>query len=366
MKPVSAVRFRLLAVLAIGALLLGACSSGEPTETAAAEPTTVPTVAPTATPVPPTATAVPPTATAVPPTATPVPPTATPVPEPAGCTAPAPNIITSGSLESSGNTYEYVLNVPSGYEAGTPAPLLLNFHGLGSNGGQQAAFSMVPVSTSRYLAVHPTGQSGIGNDTRNSWELPQFDTDDRDDVQFASDLIDHIAEIACVDQSRVYATGMSNGGLLTSSLVCSLSNRIAAAASVAGVTHPDDCDPERAVPYIAFHGTDDAVVPFDGGGDSQLGAGEFFEQVMPEEFSQFADTLSCTSSEDIAVTAAVTRTDYAGCDNDAELSFYAVEGAGHTWPGSIVSLFVEDLGVTSMDVSATDLMLEFFDRHQLG
>lgn len=367
--PCSFRRLRLtVVVVGVIALIAGACSGSDPDSATADLPSSTPvpptatSVPPTATPVPPTATPIPATATSIPATATPIPATATPVP--AGCQAADPGGLVNGSVESGGNTYPYLLRVPSGYQAGVAAPLILNFHGLGSNGGEQAAFSMVPVSTSSYISVHPTGQSGIGGDDRNSWELPQFDTDDRDDVRFASDLIDHVSEIMCVDENRVYATGMSNGSFLTASLVCSLSDRIAAAASVAGVTHPDDCEPERSVPFIAFHGTDDAVVPF-AGGESSLGSSAFFEQVMPDEFGEFADEFGCTGSEDVAVSTAVTRTDYIGCDDDNEMSFYAIEGGGHTWPGSLISLVVTELGPTTMDINATDLMLDFFDRHQL-
>ena len=159
--------------------------------------------------------------------------------------------------------------------------------------------------------------------------------------------------------------GMSNGSLFTSELVCDLSERIAAAVSVAGVTHDDSCEPTRAVPYLAFHGIDDTTVPFNGGGESSLGADPFFEQVMPEEFSQFADDFGCTGSEDSSVTANITLTSYAGCNDDVELGFYAIAGAGHTWPGSLVSVGIPSLGVTNTEISATEIAWEFFQQNSL-
>ncbi len=272
----------------------------------------------------------------------------------------------SGTITSGGIEYQFQFIVPSNYDGATPTPMVLDFHGLGSNGAQQALFSGVAAlaETEGFIAVEPTGLPAAGDD-RNSWELPQFDTPGRDDVQMVVDLIDFISEIACIDPGRVYSMGMSNGALFTSELVCDLSERIAAAVSVAGVTHDDSCEPTRAVPYLAFHGIDDTTVPFNGGGESSLGAGEFFEQVMPEEFSQFADDFGCTGFEDTSVTAEITRTSYVGCNDDVELGFYAIAGAGHTWPGSPVSVGIPSLGVTNTDISATGIAWEFFQQNSL-
>ncbi len=277
----------------------------------------------------------------------------------------------TGSITSGGLEYQFQYIVPTDYDGTTQTPMVLDFHGLGSNGAQQAIFSGVASlaeteaqSNNGFIAVEATGLPAAGDD-RNSWELPQFDEPGRDDVQMVLDMIDFISQNVCVDPGRIYSLGMSNGALFTSELVCDLSERIAAAVSVAGVTHDDSCDPTRAVPYLAFHGIDDTTVPFNGGGTSSLGADPFFEQVMPEEFSQFADDFGCTGSEDSSVTAEITLTSYAGCDDDVELGFYAIAGAGHTWPGSPVSASLPSLGVTNTDISATAIAWEFFQENSL-
>ena len=272
----------------------------------------------------------------------------------------------SGTLTSGGLDYAFQFIVPSSYDGTTPVPLVLDFHGLGSNGAQQAIFSGVAAQAEAagFVSLQPTGIPTAGDD-RNSWELPQFDAPGRDDVQMVVDLIDFISQNVCIDPGRVYSMGMSNGSLFTSELVCDLSERIAAAVSVAGVTHDDSCSPTRAVPYIAFHGIDDQTVPFNGGGDSSLGADPFFEQVMPEEFSQFADDFGCTGSEDSALTAEITVTSYAGCTDGVQMDFYAIAGAGHTWPGSLISAGIESLGVTNTDISATAIAWDFFQQNSL-
>ena len=180
-----------------------------------------------------------------------------------------PRGVTSTTLEAGGGVHDVRIYVPEMLSS-DPAPTVLNWHGLGSNGPEQAAFSGYETlaETEEFVVVHPTGLD-VG-DGRNSWELAQFDTPARDDLAFADALIDLLVQDWCADESRIYSTGMSNGGFFTSELVCHRSTRIAAAASVAGMSNAPGCDPERAVPYISFHGTDDNVVPFAGGGESTL------------------------------------------------------------------------------------------------
>ena len=274
----------------------------------------------------------------------------------------------TGTLASGGSEYTYQWTVPSSY-SGDPIPVVLDFHGLGSSGAQQALFSgwSAKAEQEGFLSVQPTGLSLAGQGP--SWELPQFDTPQRDDVAMVIDLLELVSANVCIDPARIYATGMSNGGFFTAELVCDLSERIAAAVSVAGVTHDESCQPTRAVPYLAFHGIDDAVVPF-AGGESTLGAdlfeSGFFEQVMPDEFAEFANSFGCTQPADLSITAEVTLTEWTGCDDEIEVGFYAIAGAGHTWPGSALSAISPSLGVTNTDIDATQLSWDFFPRHSLG
>lgn len=276
----------------------------------------------------------------------------------------------TGSFISGGVEYKFQWTIPSGYD-GSPLPVVLDFHGIGSNGAQQAIFSgwgsPAFVEAQGFFAIEPTGVN-VAPDDRASWELPQFETDERDDIAMVEDLLELAAATVCIDQNRIYATGMSNGGLFTSTLVCELSDRIAAAVSVAGVTHDASCSPSRAVPYLAFHGVDDTIVPFNGGGIATLGdggSGEFFDQVMPDEFAEFASGFGCTESVDSIISAEVTLTSWVGCDDDNEMGFYTIDGAGHTWPGSAISAAIPSLGVTNMDIDATAIAWEFFQRHTL-
>ena len=267
-----------------------------------------------------------------------------------------------------------------------PAPVVLNWHGLGSNGPQQAVFSGYEALAEQegFIAVHPTGIDVL-DDGRNSWQVSGFGAAElielgvleptgniieRDDLAFVDALVADLVADWCGDPDRIYSTGMSNGGLFTSELVCNRADLIAAAVSVAGTTHPDGCDPERAVPYLSFHGTDDNVVPYAGTGESTLvevvDPDGFFGQVMPDEFAEFAADAGCDPDPvRTEETPEVISYTYSGCDDDVPMTFYEIVGGGHTWPDSPLAEQLASLGFFTDDINATVDGWAFMSQYSL-
>ncbi len=302
------------------------------------------------------------------PTTTEAPADATPTvgPEPGGCRELAAGT-TSFTTDAGGPMVSVDVFVPPSFD-GEPLPAVLDFHGLGSNGVQQSLLTGYRdlARSEGFIAVHPSGADA-------SWELAQFDAPGRDDLAMADDLIDTLVTEHCVDPARVYSTGMSNGGFFTALLVCERADRIAAATSVAGVSHPDGCEPSRPVPFAAYHGTDDTVVRFEGG-PSTLGGGssspltaDFFDQSMPEEFAEFAADFGCGAEpEEATIADDVIRYDYLGCDDGIPVTFFEVAGGGHTWPGSPLGpVLTGALGRTTDSVDATADGWAFMREHTL-
>ncbi|MDH5520386.1 MAG: prolyl oligopeptidase family serine peptidase [Acidimicrobiia bacterium] len=286
-------------------------------------------------------------------------------------------------LEAAGNTYPVRLYVPGDSPLAAAAdgryPLVLDWHGLGSDGFQQALLTNYEAvaEAEGFMVAHPTGGGGSdtadGGGVQAGWELTQFDVPGRDDLAMAETLIDRLVADYCADPDRVYSTGLSNGGFFTSRLVCDLADRIAAAVAVAGVTHPEGCVPSRPVPFMAFHGTADAIVPFEGGSSQLEGSAapaelvEFFDQVMPDELAEFAADFACDPEpEAVAISDEVTAYDYQGCADDVPVRFVEIDGGGHTWPGAFLGAFMtEALGPTTNDVSATSDGWRFMSRFSL-
>jgi polyhydroxybutyrate depolymerase len=293
---------------------------------------------------------------------------------------PACDTLTPGvsefTLEAGGAVHDVRIFVPTNVVS-DPAPVVLNWHGLSADGGRQAASSGYEMLSEQegFIAVHPTGV-GLRTGGPNFWEVTRFELpqvlDDpvRDDLAFADSLIDTVVADWCADPDRVYSTGLSNGGYFTSELVCNRADRIAAAVSVAGITHPESCAPSRAVPYLAFHGTDDNVVPYAGAGESLL-VGEvdpdgFFGQVMPDEFAEFAADAGCDPDPvRTEETPEVTSYVYSGCADDVPMTFYEIVGGGHTWPGSPQADQQAIFGLVTDDISATADGWAFMSQHSL-
>lgn len=321
------------------------------------------------------------------PTPAPADPTATPTPTPppgsAGCAAASPSaasveertLTTTDGLERT-----YRLALPDAV-AGTPLPLVLDFHGLTSTSEQQALISGWEADAANLgaIVVHPQGTTSPQG--LPYWNLQSGLDEGVDDVAFTNELLDALEAELCVDPTRVYSTGLSNGGYFSALLACRMADRIAAIATVAAIMHSDDCEPSRPVPVLAFHGTDDPIVPFEGGESSLTAEGglldsseaspelaAFFAMKMPEEVGEWAAESSCASEPTVeAVSETVERRVYEGCTGGSAVEFYVVNGGGHTWPGSAVMAAVEDfVGPTTFDVDATELSWDFFSQHVIA
>lgn len=282
---------------------------------------------------------------------------APPVDAPAGTCAPArphPAGLAAYTVESGGRERRYFLYVPSGYDGASPRPLVLDFHGSGSHPRQQLAIDGMArhADAQGFLVLLPEAAAPFppGGHTWNAPPDPRLP----DDVRFAEDALADAARRVCVDAARVYATGFSGGARLASELACARPERIAALGAVAGLRAPPGCGP---VPVIAFHGTADRVNPYAGGGPAYWGYG------VDEAVRRWARANGCAAARpDAARGAAVTARRYAPCDG-AELTFYRVDGGGHTWPGSAFAFPPERFGATSHEIDATAVMLEFFRAH---
>ncbi|MCH7719154.1 MAG: hypothetical protein IIB21_06755, partial [Chloroflexi bacterium] len=211
--------------------------------------------------------------------------------------------------------------------------------------------------TAGFIVVAP---QGLGDPANHNFATL---TPEPDDVLFTNDLLDELESQLCIDTARVFSTGMSNGAQMSTRLGCSLSERIAAIAPVAGWYYPPfspnfpsepDCISTRPVAVIAFHGTADSIIPFEGGpGIFGILFRSFEDEIMPE----WAAHNGCDSTPvEEQVTQNVRLLRQENCDEDATLELYVVEGGGHVWPGAI--------GATQ-EISATDLMWEFFQTHPL-
>ena len=233
-------------------------------------------------------------------------------------------------IESSGQTRQYLLHVPATYKPEEPAALVLVFHGAGIGAERFVGYTRFSSVADRegFLVVYP---QGLG-------EEPFWNTSPRSyDVQFISDLLDHLQRRCQVDPNRIYASGHSNGGGMVDRLACVLGDRLAAIGPVSGAYSSGICLPSRPIAVFAIHGTADNIVSYDG---------------IPEWAADWARRNRCDPEPvDVPHNVLISETQWRNCAAGADVVLYTIQDLGHDWPSDLI-----DVGQTIWD---------FFEQHPL-
>jgi polyhydroxybutyrate depolymerase len=267
----------------------------------------------------------------------------------------------------------YYLYIPPGLDPAQPAPVVLSFHGFLSNPDSHALISgwHALAREEGFLVVYPQGTQ-----FPQRWNAGStWGDSDVDDVQFFRDMLDHLSTLAAVDRSRVYVNGFSNGGGMTVRIGCEAADLVAAIGLVAGaVVEMEGCDPSRPLPVMAFHGTADPIVPYEGGvmtgwllrwAAGVTDAPTYF--VGAEDWvATWAAGNGCDPEpETIPQQGDVRGVRYTGCAGGAESAdvvLYTIEDGGHTWPGGWP---IPGVGKTSNDIDATRELWKFYQATRL-
>jgi polyhydroxybutyrate depolymerase len=173
---------------------------------------------------------------------------------------------TTMSIAIGGRNRTFLLHVPPSYTGLTSVPLVLDLHGLGSNSSQQAGLSGFRRKSDEagFIVAWPQGVS-------NSWNAfgccGTADFLNVNDPAFLRAVVARISQLGNIDHSRVYITGLSNGGFMTHRMACEAADIFAAAAPVSAPlnTSAATCRPSRPITVVAFHGLNDGIVPYGGG-----------------------------------------------------------------------------------------------------
>lgn len=258
--------------------------------------------------------------------------------------------------------------VPAIYSGQTPRPLVFQFHGEpGSSIGFEGFTRFKNVAdTADFILVTPDGTVDPGFPQYGPGWNTYFCCRTVNDVLFVSDMIDLLQSQYNVDSTRVYGTGFSNGGMMVYELACKLSNKIAAIASVAGSminSRLETCDPDRAMPVLEIHGTNDPVIPYIGkinGIDTFPNIDSILRywvvQNMCTSVAEMVD-LPNTNNSDGSTVISVSYPNCTSCGAVELLKIIGI-GAGHSWPGLPTS-------TTNQDIIADQEIWRFFLKHKL-
>jgi len=270
------------------------------------------------------------------------------------------------SLTAGGRERIYLLHLPPAYDGKRPLPLVIVLHGGGGNAPsavQMTGFSE-KADKEGFVVVYPNGSGRLKNRllTWKSGNCCGYALDNNvDDVGFIRALIDELEKTRAIDPKRVYITGMSNGGMMTYRLACELSDKIAAAAPVAGALNLDNCHPAHPVSMIIFHGTADEHVLYDGGEPlKRVDTHRRVDKSVSFAVNFWVKQDGCSETPQREEKGNIRTEVYRGGKDGAEVTLYTVKGGRHAWPGGEAYVLGSE---PTREISATDLMWEFFAGH---
>ncbi|MBX2979828.1 MAG: T9SS type A sorting domain-containing protein [Flavobacteriales bacterium] len=267
-----------------------------------------------------------------------------------------------GTINFGGLQRSYTLRLPSVYDGTTPLPLVICMHGGFGSGTQVENQSQLSAKAEQegFIMVYPDGTGTIR--TWNAGGCCGYAMNNNiDDVGFINGLLDVLIAEHAIDTTRIYATGMSNGGFMSYRLACELSERIAAIAPVSASMTIAACQPTRSVPVISFHSYQDTSVPYLGGiGD---GVSNHYNSPQDSVLTAFALHADCAVLRDtLQHDATMTVVRWHACDCEQEMIQYITQDGGHSWHGGAGTPIGDPPSTT---ISANDLMWDFFQQHSL-
>ncbi|HEV8632223.1 MAG TPA: alpha/beta fold hydrolase [Thermoanaerobaculia bacterium] len=273
-------------------------------------------------------------------------------------------------LRHDGVARSYIVHVPPAARGRRPLPLLLSFHGGGGNAAHQQRYTAMDPLADRegFVVVYPDGSGRGPLLTWNAGTCCAYAAQQQvDDVGFALAVVADVGRRLAVDTHRVYATGMSNGGMMAHRLAAEAPDRIAAIAPVAGGLVYQRFAPSQPVAVLHIHSLDDPRALYHGGLGPSLGGYRVLHPDVDEMMAKWAAADGCAATPRVVDerraedgdTATLLRWD--GCAGGAEVELWRLTGAGHVWPGSPVSR-PRLLGQETSVIDANEVIWEFVSR----
>jgi polyhydroxybutyrate depolymerase len=305
-----------------------------------------------------------------------------------------------------GKLRTFVVHLPIGYDSRNKYPVVILLHSTDETAQDMARLSRFDFVADRYgfIAFYP-------NSDGDSWDIgaavaqPKRPTgrrgglgglgmpmpfpfpggegaqergssqngDHPDDVAFIDEMLDKLTGAYSVDSNRIFATGYSDGGLMDFQLGCTMSRRVAAIAPVAAAMPKEmsaRCKLSRGVPLLMMNGTSDPVVHYGGG---KVKGAAFTTLSVQTTVGTWAELDRCNPKPTQAALpphdehGMKTRLDtYSNCRDGAEVALYTIEGGGNTWPSGDDFMPEKEVGKTSTDLDADEVIWSFFSSHPMA
>ena len=271
------------------------------------------------------------------------------------------------TLDVDGRPRSYRLHVPAGLDPSAPSALVVALHGGGGNGANmQVKIGLDAVADREsFLVANPDGSGRLDGYllTWNAGNCCGYALDERvDDTAFLRAMVEAISRTHSIDPRRVYATGMSNGGMMAYRLACEAADLFAAVAPVAGALNLEPCEPSERVSVLAIHGTADQHVLFEGGAPAiTVDSHSRVDHSVHHAVTFWAARNGCALQATQTHAGSVIHDVYPGCEAGSAVELIAIEGGGHAWPGAVK--FSPQGDEPSQAVNASEAIWAFFEAH---
>jgi polyhydroxybutyrate depolymerase len=262
------------------------------------------------------------------------------------------------TIQVNGSARTYRLHRPAGLTG--PVPLVVMLHG-GFGSGQQAenAYGWDQLADKAgFMVAYPDGLNRAWNSGGGCCGQPA--KNGVDDVAFIDAMVKQIESTYAVDPARIYATGISNGGMMAYALACG--TNIFAAIGPDSATMLSDCATAAPISVIHIHGLADTRIRFNGGrGD---GVANIDGPAVPDVIAFWRKTDQC--ADPTTTTSGPVTTSSADCPDGREVTLITITGAGHQWPGAVSRPALQallGLDTPSTAIDATSVIWDFFAAH---
>jgi len=227
----------------------------------------------------------------------------------------------------------YYVYTPSNLDSNESIPVLFAFHGYGSSAMRHLNYTnYFPLADSNnFIVIYPQGATTATLSTH--WNVGGWTSKSTiDDLDFVDTVINLLKDKIQIDETRIYSSGMSNGGYMGYHLACNLSSKFAAIASVTGSMTNDtfnECDPTHPTPILQIHGLLDFIVPYDGNAGSKS---------IPDVINYWVNYNSCNLDPETLIKyddySLVVYETYSNCLNDVNVKLILHPEMGHDWPST--------------------------------
>ncbi len=264
----------------------------------------------------------------------------------------------------------YTLNLPPNYYESSGFSLVIAMHGGGGDAAQFESTSKLTekANAAQFVVVYPEGVKSTGPIAARTWNAGSCCdyavTNNINDVKFISQLIDKLLGAYKINSKKVYATGHSNGGMLSYRLACEMPNKIAAIAPNGCTMVAATCNPTRPVPVLHMHSVLDSKVPYQGGLGSGVGTSTIYLPSLDSVLNAWSLKNTCTTTAQVLINNSSYKfTKWSSCSNAVTIQYYLTQDGGHGWPGGLPGGPFSD--TPSAVINANNLLWDFFQQYQL-